>query len=166
MSAAPTAGSASRPTLFASYAPLPGTFDELFSAPGAERASLGQALAALLAVRPEEFARAQALAELSLLNQGVTFSVYADQRGAREDLPVLPRPAHRLGRGLAQVERGLEQRIRALEALLRRRLRRAAHPRREAHASGSRARRQALPAGAAAACARRAASGSTSPAST
>ncbi|MGO8998397.1 MAG: circularly permuted type 2 ATP-grasp protein [Polyangiaceae bacterium] len=118
MSAAPTAGSASRPTLFASYAPLPGTFDELFSAPGAERASLGQALAALLAVRPEELARAQALAERSLLNQGVTFSVYDDQRGAEKIFPFCLVPRVVSASDWREVERGIAQRIRALEAFL------------------------------------------------
>ena len=87
MSTAPIVAGIPRPQLFSSYAPLKGTFDELFSGPGAARANVGPALAALLAAHPEELARAQTLAERSLLNQGVTFSVYDDQRGAEKIFP-------------------------------------------------------------------------------
>ena len=44
----------------------------------------------LNALSPREFARYQSLAELSLFNQGVTFSVYSDKQGTEENLPHLP----------------------------------------------------------------------------
>ena len=36
---------------------------------------------------PDSFARSQALAELALPQQGVTFSVYGDQRGTEKIFP-------------------------------------------------------------------------------
>ena len=51
---------------------------------GSRARASAAALTTLFASQPEELARAQALAERSLLNQGVTFSVYDDQRGAEK----------------------------------------------------------------------------------
>ena len=110
--------SADRVALFASYAPLTGTFDELFASPGAARDSLGPALAALFAAHPDELARAQALAERSMLNQGVTFSVYDDNRGAEKIFPFCLVPRVVAAADWRGVERGITQRIRALEAFL------------------------------------------------
>ena len=118
MSIAPIVGSAGRPPLFSSYAPLAGTFDELFASPGSARPNLGPALAALLAAHPDELARAQALAERSLLNQGVTFSVYDDQRGAEKIFPFCLVPRVVAAEDWGRVERGIIQRISALEAFL------------------------------------------------
>ena len=60
------------PSLFDSYRPLTGTYDELVLPDGTLRAHAGRAVGTLDALRPEDFARYQALAELSLYNQGVT----------------------------------------------------------------------------------------------
>ncbi len=125
MSQAPISGgtggiplAASHLPLFSSYAPLAGPFDERFASAGAARENLGPALAALLAARPEELARAQALAERSLLNQGVTFSVYDDNRGAEKIFPFCLVPRVVAAADWRGVERGIAQRIRALEAFL------------------------------------------------
>ena len=67
---------------------------------------------------PEAFARAQALAELSLLNQGVTFSVYADNRGTEKIFPFCLVPRMVSAAAFAHLERGLEQRLRALGLFL------------------------------------------------
>jgi uncharacterized circularly permuted ATP-grasp superfamily protein len=105
-------------TVFAAYAPLALGWDELFASPAGIRPSLRHALSALLAVRPNDLARAQALAERSLLNQGVTFSVYSDDRGAEKIFPFDLVPRVIAASDWQVVERGLEQRIRALEAFL------------------------------------------------
>ncbi|MDP8999236.1 MAG: circularly permuted type 2 ATP-grasp protein, partial [Myxococcota bacterium] len=118
MTIAASQSAVNRPSLFGAYSPPASTYDELFDGRGAVRADLLQPLAALLGARSDELSRAQTLAEKSLLNQGVTFSVYSDQRGAEKIFPfcLVPRivPAH----DWRAVERGLEQRIRALEAFL------------------------------------------------
>ena len=80
----------------------------------------------------EAFAQRQSLAELSLYNQGVTFSVYSDKRGTEKIFPICLVPRVIAAADWARVERGLAQRIAALCAVPRRRLRRAAHPRRPA----------------------------------
>ncbi len=41
----------------------------------------------------DSFARCQALAELSLAQRGVTFSVYSDERGTEKVMPVCLVPA-------------------------------------------------------------------------
>jgi uncharacterized circularly permuted ATP-grasp superfamily protein len=104
--------------LFHAYEPLAGTWDELFAVPGEPRPVLRRPLAALLASRSDEFARAQNLAERSLLNQGVTFSVYSDQRGSEKIFPFCLVPRVICAGDWRRVEKGLEQRIRALHAFL------------------------------------------------
>ncbi|HEY6877936.1 MAG TPA: circularly permuted type 2 ATP-grasp protein [Polyangiales bacterium] len=65
-----------------------------------------------------EFARYQSLAELSLFNQGVTFSVYSDQQGTEKIFPICLVPRVIGAAEWARVERGLVQRIRALNMFL------------------------------------------------
>ena len=127
--------------LFADYTLLPGAFDELLRRSGGPRPELRR-VAELLGERtPDAFARAQALAELALLNQGVTFSVYSDNRGTEKIFPFCLVPRIVSAAAFAHLERGLEQRLTRARALPRRRVRRAAHPRGRAHPPGSRAGR-------------------------
>jgi uncharacterized circularly permuted ATP-grasp superfamily protein len=90
----------------------------MFAAPGAPRSHYAQLYAALAAVGPEQFRRRCSLADLSLLRQGITFTVYGDQHGIERPWPLdlIPRilPAEEWDR----LERGLEQRITALNLFL------------------------------------------------
>jgi uncharacterized circularly permuted ATP-grasp superfamily protein len=104
--------------LFVGYRPLPGTWDELVADDGTPRAHARAALSTLSALRPDEFARYQSLAELSLYNQGVTFSVYSDQRGTEKIFPICLVPRVIDATEWAEVERGLVQRISALNRFL------------------------------------------------
>lgn len=106
------------PTDNASYQPLPGSYDELVTATGQPRAELGKAPGHFLGKLPEELARAQGLAELSLLNQGVTFSVYSDNRGTEKIFPYCHVPRLISATDWARLERGLTQRLAALELFL------------------------------------------------
>ena len=105
-------------TLLDDYRPLPGTHDEVFSDDGTVRPALGKAFSAFARRSAEEFGRSQELAELALLNQGVTFSVFSDQRGTEKIFPfcLVPRPIS--AADWATLERGLIQRIRALSLFL------------------------------------------------
>jgi uncharacterized circularly permuted ATP-grasp superfamily protein len=104
--------------LFERYAPLPTAWDELFAGPGSVREDLLGPLAALLATAAPGLARNQALAERALLNQGVTFSVYSDNRGTEKIFPFCLVPRVVTASAWASVERGLAQRLRALQLFL------------------------------------------------
>ena len=67
---------------------------------------------------PETFARCQALAELALAQRGVTFSVYSDQRGTEKVMPVCLVPRVIAAAEWARLERGLVQRLTALQMFL------------------------------------------------
>jgi len=105
-------------SLFADYRTLPGTWDELFTEKGAPRPAFRKAIDAIGARSGAEFATCQALAERALLNQGVTFSVYTDQRGTEKIFPFCLVPRMISGEDWAHLERGLAQRVTALERFL------------------------------------------------
>ena len=100
--------------LFSGYRGIGHSFDELFAAGGVPRREFGSALEFLLGCSVDELARCQALAEISLLNQGVTFSVNADSRGAERVFPFCLIPRLISAADWTQLERGLTQRIDAL----------------------------------------------------
>ncbi len=105
------------PGLFRSYPALPGTYDEMFEGEAARPAF--QRVAQLLdTMRPDELGRAQTLAEHALLQQGVTFSVYGDSRGTEKIFPFCLLPRLIAGDDFARLDRGLQQRLRALELFL------------------------------------------------
>jgi len=104
--------------LFNDYKPLPGTFDEMIDVDGKPRPHARRATRILDELSPKDFAHAQTLAELSLYSQGVTFSVYSDQRGTEKIFPICLVPRVIGGKEWAQVEKGLAQRIAALCAFL------------------------------------------------
>jgi uncharacterized circularly permuted ATP-grasp superfamily protein len=106
------------PSLFDRYRPLPDAYDELVLPDGGLRTHAKGAIGALDALTPEDFARYQSLAELSLYNQGVTFSVYSDTRGTEKIFPICLVPRIIPAAEWATVERGLTQRIAALNCFL------------------------------------------------
>jgi len=103
--------------LLSGYAPLPGAFDEILAADG-PRPPFARVLDALARLTTDELARLQQLAEQALLNQGVTFSVYADNRGTEKIFPFCLIPRLVAAADFAHLERGLAQRLRALSAFL------------------------------------------------
>jgi uncharacterized circularly permuted ATP-grasp superfamily protein len=104
-------------TLFADYRSLPGTFDEILAGDGA-RPPFRKVMDQLDRLTPDELARHQQLAELALLNQGVTFSVYSDNRGTEKIFPFDVMPRLVSAPDFSHLERGLGQRLRALGAFL------------------------------------------------
>jgi uncharacterized circularly permuted ATP-grasp superfamily protein len=97
----------------------PGAFwDEMFSAPGDVRphyASLARRLATL---ESQDVARRQRAAELSFQAQGITFAVNQDPNGLEKTMPFDLIPRLVLPDEWARIERGLEQRVRALNLFL------------------------------------------------
>jgi uncharacterized circularly permuted ATP-grasp superfamily protein len=72
----------------------------------------------LSSLSADDFARSQTLAELALVQQGVTFSVYSDQRGSEKVMPVCLVPRVISASEWKRTERGLIQRLRALQMFL------------------------------------------------
>jgi uncharacterized circularly permuted ATP-grasp superfamily protein len=100
------------------YRPLAGTYDELIDGEGHPRGCARAAANLLANMGPDDFARSQTLAELALVQQGVTFSVYTDQRGAEKVMPVCLVPRVIGAEEWRRTERGLLQRLRALQMFL------------------------------------------------
>jgi len=106
------------PDLFNAYVPLGTAWDEMFAGPGQPRAVFRRVFELLKAESASAFAHRQALADLVLLQEGVTFSVYSDQRGTEKILPFDLLPRMIAAAEWAVVEAGLVQRMRALELFL------------------------------------------------
>jgi uncharacterized circularly permuted ATP-grasp superfamily protein len=105
-------------TLFSEYRPLAGTFDELVDQHGAARPHALPLHRLLSGFAPEELARCQSLAERVLVDQGVTFSVYSDERGTEKILPFCVVPRILAADEWARLEAGLKQRLAALALFL------------------------------------------------
>lgn len=104
--------------LFSDYQPLDGTFDEFFSETRHAREGLTGLVKELDRVGRREFQQRQALASSTFLNAGVTFSVYSDSQGAERVFPFDLIPRVITASQWDQVERGLKQRVLALNAFL------------------------------------------------
>jgi uncharacterized circularly permuted ATP-grasp superfamily protein len=104
--------------LFDGYAALAGTYDEMFADGPVARAPFARVAGLLSKVSPDELARCQALAETALLHQGVTFSVYGDSRGTEKIFPFCLVPRLIAADDFRRIERGLQQRLRALGMFL------------------------------------------------
>jgi uncharacterized circularly permuted ATP-grasp superfamily protein len=93
-------------------------FDEMFAGPGVVRPHYSKLFARFKEMEREEFERKRALAASTLLTQGVTFTVYNDNQGTERIFPfdLVPRiiPAEEWD----LIERGLVQRITALNLFL------------------------------------------------
>jgi uncharacterized circularly permuted ATP-grasp superfamily protein len=91
-----------------------GLFDEMFESGGVPRPHYAAAAAALEQLGAETFLRRVTMADLTFRNQGITFTVYSDQRGVEKIFPfdLVPRiiPADEWD----VIHRGLAQRITAL----------------------------------------------------
>ena len=104
--------------LFDDYAP--GDFcDEMFAAPGQARPHYRALLERFREMGDGEIDRKQLLASQTFLNQGVTFTVYSDNQGTERIFPfdLIPRIIPR--DEWEYVERGLQQRILALNLFLK-----------------------------------------------
>ena len=93
-------------------------FDEMFSAPGVARPHYSRLLATFKEMGAADFARKRDLAAASFLSQGVTFTVYDDDQGTERIFPFDLVPRIIPAREWDLIERGLTQRITALNLFL------------------------------------------------
>jgi uncharacterized circularly permuted ATP-grasp superfamily protein len=93
-------------------------YDEMFAAPGTVRPHYHKVLDRFTELTDAEVARRLRLASQTFLNQGVTFTVYADNEGTERIMPFDPIPRIIPRDEWERVERGLVQRITALNLFL------------------------------------------------
>src|ERR1700760_2463874 len=103
--------------LFQGYQPET-FFDEMFEISGEVRAHYERLLVRYTGMSSQEFQKKRDLADNAFLTQGVTFTVYNDQEGTERIFPfdLIPRIIPRAE--WEHVERGLAQRITALNLFL------------------------------------------------
>ncbi|MGE0227155.1 MAG: circularly permuted type 2 ATP-grasp protein [Dehalococcoidia bacterium] len=103
--------------LFSGYDTGP-WFDELFDADGRPRPEATMLVQAIEALPRGEFERLQETANAALVNLGITFNVYSDGAGVERVLPfdIVPRVVK--SSEWERVERGLQQRIYALNCFI------------------------------------------------
>src|SRR5262249_35164949 len=95
-----------------------GFFDELFEANSRPRAA-ARALVQLIDALPDgELLRRQQSAERALLNMGITFNVYGDSAGTERIFPFDLVPRIVSATEWHTIERGLKQRIQALNLFI------------------------------------------------
>ena len=95
-----------------------GFYDEMFAPDGQPRPHYARLFQRLSQMSLEDYARRVTLADMTLINQGITFAVYGDEKGTEKPFPfdLIPRiiPADEW----EHVERGLKQRLTALNLFL------------------------------------------------
>jgi len=104
-------------SLFAQYR-LDSSYDELFDPDGEPRAHYRQLYDRLCELASDELRARQQAADVSFLNQGITFTVYGRDEGTERIFPYDLLPRILTASEWQQVERGLIQRITALNLFL------------------------------------------------
>ena len=112
------AGPAAGERLFAGYRTRPAFFDEMFEATGAPRPHCRELCAALDAMPPAEIAAMREHAERSFLHQGITFAIHGEEGAEERIIPIDVLPRLLAAADWDLVERGLRQRIEALNRFL------------------------------------------------
>lgn len=98
---------------------LGAAYDEMFHSDGTTRSSYQGLFSRLRGLPPSELKRRKQTADTAFLHQGITFTVYGRDEGTERIIPhdLLPRII--TGQEWSVIERGLEQRIRALNEFLK-----------------------------------------------
>ncbi len=104
-------------SLFQNYT-LDNFYDEMFVRPGQPRPHYLSLYETLNALNADDFRRRAEMAEMAMLNQGVTFTVYGDEMGLEKTFPVDLVPRILTHEEWDRIERGLAQRLRALNLFL------------------------------------------------
>jgi uncharacterized circularly permuted ATP-grasp superfamily protein len=117
--ARPISGAGAPGTPFAGYELGSIFFDEMFDPGGRPRPAFDAMHRGVLGLSPEELRRRQQAADLSFLHQGITFTVYGRDEGTERVFPYDLMPRIITGAEWAVIERGLAQRITALNLFLK-----------------------------------------------
>ncbi len=98
---------------------LNGIFDEMFEAVGEPRGHYRSVHTRLAALGSDAFQRRRRMADLSFKNQGITFTVYSDTTGVEKIFPFDLIPRIVPSSEWEMIEKGLSQRLMALNAFCR-----------------------------------------------
>ncbi len=104
--------------IFSNYETLSGAYDELFESRGQAWPTIAPVIAGLEGLGAARMERRQRLADNTFLKGGVTFSVYSDNRGGERIFPFDLIPRVVTAEDWEDVERGLLQRVTALNHFL------------------------------------------------
>jgi uncharacterized circularly permuted ATP-grasp superfamily protein len=104
-------------SLFGNYF-LDNAYDEMFDASGEVRSDYRLLYERLKEMSPRDLQQRQGYADLTFLNQGITFTVYGDDEGTERIFPYDLLPRIITAAEWAVVEQGLKQRITALNLFL------------------------------------------------
>jgi uncharacterized circularly permuted ATP-grasp superfamily protein len=113
-----TTGQPTLPSPFSNYT-LDAAFDEMLDADGRPRAHYQELYHRLLEMPAETLYQRQQAANTAFLNQGITFTVYGDDEGTERIWPYDLLPRIITGGEWETIERGLTQRITALNLFLK-----------------------------------------------
>jgi len=94
-------------------------FDEMFSAPDQVRPHYATLFERFQRLELEEFDSRRSAVDAAFLRQGITFTVYSDEQGTERIFPFDLMPRIIPSAEWAQIERGLIQRMRALNMFLK-----------------------------------------------
>ncbi len=97
---------------------LGGCFDEMFGENGEPRAAARLLARNIQALSPEELVARQRAADRALIQMGITFNVYGESAGVEKTLPFDLVPRIIAGSEWNRIERGLKQRIQALNLFI------------------------------------------------
>lgn len=103
--------------MFSSYAPE-NYYDEMFTADGAVRPHYREVMEGLREISLDEYKQKQAAVELAFMRGGITFTVYNDSEGTERIFPFDCVPRVISAEEWAVLEKGLIQRITALNKFL------------------------------------------------
>jgi uncharacterized circularly permuted ATP-grasp superfamily protein len=111
-------GGVGRDAPYARYA-LGAAYDEMFARDGQVHPHYAALDARLRTLAPDDLMRRQQACEQSFLHQGITFTVYSDSQATERIIPTDLLPRIVTAAEWERVERGLKQRITALNLFLR-----------------------------------------------
>ncbi len=93
-------------------------FDEMFEDDGQPRPAVRPLVKKIESLSPGELANRQSAADRALVQAGITFNVYGESAGVEKTLPFDLVPRMVTAREWERIEKGLEQRIRALNLFI------------------------------------------------
>ncbi len=93
-------------------------YDEMFASPRVPRAHYAALHERLIELGPDELERRDKVADLTMRQQGITFTVYGRDQGVERIIPFDPIPRLVSASEWDKIERGLKQRVRALNLFI------------------------------------------------